>query len=273
MPPRRRRPTPRPPVLDSKTEAVYAALERLINAGHITRGSLRDTLHRMSPARILAEADRLCGKAPARKTGPTGRRPRAAAPSGSFDIEVSLQEIRPRIWRRFTIQSSETFLDLHEAIQDAGDWMNYHLFAFRDAKTGAAIAGLPDPDDTVDSGPFAGDVRLDSVFPTNRTDRILYEYDFGDGWQLDVACRAHIPAAAPWHRRLTGGERAFPPEDCGGVPGYEECLEAVSAEKPTEEQAQRQEWLGAWNPEAFILEKAAKRFDRKKRRRTGHYLE
>lgn len=271
MPPRKK--TPPLPQLTPEARSLMDAITRLAIAGHIKPGGgLLEFIKGKSPADVLAEADRLCGPAPAPKRRPRGRWVREA-PSGSFEFEVSVRHIKPRIWRRFTLKSSETFLDLHEAIQDAGGWYNGHLFAFRDAKSGAAIAGLPHPEDTIDSGPFAGDVRLDEVFATEGGKRILYEYDFGDGWQVDVLCRAHIPDPAPWQRRLLAGARAFPPEDSGGPGGYEDCLEALAAEQPTEYQKERREWLGLWRPEAFDAAEWAKAFDRKKRKRTGNYEE
>ena len=261
------------PRLNPEAQALMDALTRLIQAGHIQPGAgLTVFLKDKSAEDILAEADRLCGRDATPKRRASIRRPRAAAPSGSFDIEVSLREIQPRIWRRFTIKSSETFLDLHEAIQDAGGWTNSHLFAFRDPETGDPIAGLPSgDDDCCDPGPFAGSVRLDRVFPATGKARLLYEYDFGDNWQLDVTCHAHIPDPAPWQRRLTGGARAFPPDDCGGTGGYEECVEVAEAEKPTPAQKERLEWLAGWDPERFEAEKEAKGFDRRKRKRTGQY--
>ena len=51
------------------------------------------------------------------------------------------------------------------------------------------------------------------------------------------------------------GRRAAPPEDCGGVWGYEELL-AVLADPSHPEHAERAEWASAWggsglDPEAF----------------------
>jgi hypothetical protein len=59
-----------------------------------------------------------------------------------YVIEVALKDVKPRIWRRFMITTEATFIDLHEAIQDACGWMNSHLFEFRDEK-GNVVAHLP----------------------------------------------------------------------------------------------------------------------------------
>ena len=62
---------------------------------------------------------------------------------------------------------------------------------------------------------------------------------------------------------LTGGRRAGPPEDCGGIPGYENCV-AVALDKATgeiEDPEELRKWLGDWHPERFDLAAAKKRFD------------
>jgi len=65
-------------------------------------------------------------------------------------------------------------------------------------------------------------------------------------------------------RRLTGGARAFPPEDCGSIPGYEECLairNGEDTELEPDEVEERKEWLGDWQPERFEFETVRKAFD------------
>ena len=34
-----------------------------------------------------------------------------------YEFEVSLQELQPRIWRRFLLRTTATFAQLHQAIQ------------------------------------------------------------------------------------------------------------------------------------------------------------
>ncbi|MBI2920543.1 MAG: SEC-C domain-containing protein [Planctomycetes bacterium] len=178
--------------------------------------------------------------------------------TGHFDIEVSLRDIAPRIWRRFLISDSATFLDLHAAIQASGGWSDEHLFAFRTADGNALAAGDPRGDDD----PAADRVLLrDVLAPAAPTD-LLYEYDFGDGWQIDLRCHGLVRDAGTIQRRLTGGARAFPAEDCGGVGGYEDCMAACEAKKPNADQRERLEWLGNWRPERFELGGAKRKFDR-----------
>ncbi|MGH8897220.1 MAG: IS1096 element passenger TnpR family protein [Egibacteraceae bacterium] len=55
-----------------------------------------------------------------------------------------------------------------------------------------------------------------------------------------------------FHRRLLDGGRAFPPEDCGGLWGYEKCVRVACGGEDPEG---RREWLGDdWDPEVFDLE-------------------
>ena len=86
-------------------------------------------------------------------------------------------------------------------------------------------------------------------------DSFLYEYDFGDSWEhLVVVEKVLTPEESPAHLPVClAGARACPPEDCGGVPGYERFLEALR--DPTHEEHQAMlTWVGgSFDPEAFNL--------------------
>lgn len=99
-------------------------------------------------------------------------------------------------------------------------------------------------------------VRLVSYFPS--ADRCTYLYDFGDGWEHDVELRQTLELSESFQRRLVDGARAFPPEDCGGLPGYEDCV-AVAQGSPDPEGLR--EWMGDWDPERLDLKAARLDFD------------
>lgn len=181
--------------------------------------------------------------------------------TGHFDIEVSLRDIAPRIWRRFLISDAATFLDLHQAIQAAGGWSDDHMFAFRTADRRSTVAEDPRGEDR----PGADRVLLRDVLEPAAPTDLLYEYDFGDSWEVDVHCHGLVRDSEKFERRLTGGARAFPAEDCGGVGGYEECVEACEAKRPNADQRERLEWLGKWRPEGFELDAAKRKFERMSR--------
>jgi hypothetical protein len=182
-----------------------------------------------------------------------------------LDLTVSLDDVEPRTWRRFRIDAEATFAELHLAIQAACGWEDSHLYEFTHPR-GWAIAGLPHVDDGRDQPlPDASTVRLSAFFDAETTCRYLY--DFGDSWEHTVRLEGVVAAEEPSHRRLLDGARAFPPEDCGGVPGYEHCV-AIATGGPLppwlEDPDERQhltEWLGDWDPERFDLDAARAAFD------------
>ena len=178
------------------------------------------------------------------------------APEASqyFEFDVTLRDVEPPIWRRLQTRTDATFRDLHNAIQKAGGWWDYHLFRF-EAPDRSPIAGIPD-DEWGEPDPDADQVGLDSYF--RDADRCVYLYDFGDGWEHDIRLRQTLTLTEAFRSRLVDGARAFPPEDCGGLPGYEDCV-AVARGGP--DPAGLREWLGDWDPERFDLKAVAAGFE------------
>jgi hypothetical protein len=80
---------------------------------------------------------------------------------------------------------------------------------------------------------------------------LLYTYDFGDSWEVDLAIERVSERAEPIEPRVLAGEYASPPEDCGGPPGYEDLVDAFA--HPTPDNAERREWAGDFDPERFDL--------------------
>lgn len=183
-----------------------------------------------------------------------------------LDLEISLMGIRPKIGRRFLINGQANFLDLHEAIQDACGWEACHLFEFLDAAGRDSIAKAPyaDPYDE-DDAPEVQKVKLAPYF-TRKGTKCVYLYDFGDNWEHLVQLKQIADLSEKFTRRLVDGARAFPPEDSGGVWGYEQCLKAVGAMEPdgdddAEELEDLKDWIGDWRPEQFDLKAVKKDFD------------
>jgi uncharacterized protein len=184
-----------------------------------------------------------------------------------LDFTVSLQGVLPRPWRRFLLSERATFATLHAAIQDACGWTNSHLYDFRGtAQEGPdVIAGirLEDQDYEVPRhAPDATATRVTSYFGPDKFTTCLYVYDFGDDWRHDLQLNDVVTLSDEFARRLVGGEHAFPPEDCGGYPGYASIQRVLATGKDPEGllnwARDTWEWTGV-----FDLHAARSRFDRR----------
>lgn len=174
-----------------------------------------------------------------------------------LDIEVGLDGVTPRIWRRFLLRERANFLDLHHAVQDACGWQDAHLFAFRDAN-GAVIAGVPDNFGFGPPDPDAAKVRTAAYLKRHWS--VSYEYDYGDSWQHSLELKQVVALEERFTRRLLGGARAFPPEDCGGLPGYEDVVAVAAGGQATyHDTAALREWCAGWDPEFSISKPCAHR--------------
>ncbi len=188
--------------------------------------------------------------------------------AGYLEFEVSLQEIKPRIWRRFQIADSASFGDLHRAIGTSFGWDGGHLWEFVDSRRDVLAGFVADFIEHFDEPPpDAEKVKLLSYFPRARS--CVYHYDFGDGWMHAVKLRERGKSPGRFHRRLLAGERACPPEDCGGVPGYYRFVSVIeTGVDPWDDDVEDlKEWLGKWDPAAFDIEEQKRVFDSSKRAR------
>lgn len=182
-----------------------------------------------------------------------------------LSFRVDLLDVKPPIWRSFDFIGSPSFEDLHRAIQDACGWSDGHLYMFMDREHEFVLCEFVGEGEPCEA-PEAAKVRV-SKHLTQPGDELLYLYDFGDGWEHRVRLVGKTTTTEKHERRLTGGARAFPPEDCGGIPGYEDCV-AIRAGKTADldmdpdEVAERTEWLGDWEPDEFDLAERKKYFDR-----------
>jgi len=187
-----------------------------------------------------------------------------------YQFKIVLKEIGPIIWRRIQVPETYTFWDLHVAIQDAMGWMDYHLhqFIIFNPKTGEReFIGIPDEDDwdtemTILEG---WKIPIVSYFSLQTKDA-EYEYDFGDGWRHKVTLEAILPLdTSQKYPICLEGERACPPEDCGGVGGYENLLKILKNPNH-EEYGDTKIWLGKefkseeFNPAEVLFEDPQERW-------------
>ena len=183
-----------------------------------------------------------------------------------FDFTVSLQGVLPRPWRRFLVPERSTFAALHSAIQDACGWTDSHLHEFRGLGTAGEdpIAGTK-VDDDFELGRQVPDSRKKQIkgyFSRSQFTTCLYVYDFGDDWHHDLQLNDIVTLPAKFKRRLLGGEHAFPPDDCGGAPGYAAIQQALSTGRDPQGVLAWARDTWGWTGE-FDLEAVRREFDRR----------
>lgn len=176
---------------------------------------------------------------------PVGKgKARRAAGTMVHRVKITLRGVRPPIWRRLEVPSGITLQQLHQNIQYAFGWEDYHMWVFETPSGDYGIANR-------ELGHRSAVAKkLEAVAP-RAGDRIRYTYDFGDDWEHDIVVE-DVLSAEPGvaYPRCITGRRAAPPEDCGGIWGYQELLE-ILADPGHEEHEDRLEWLGLESADEF----------------------
>ena len=170
-----------------------------------------------------------------------------------YQFKITLKRSKPPIWRRIQVPETYTFWDLHVAIQDVMGWEDYHLHEFEIMDpTTKRIVRIGFPDNEFGMEILPGWKQKISDYFTLENKKSNYTYDFGDDWEHIVLLEKILPCEKNIkYPRCIDGKRACPPEDCGGIWGYEELLEAIK--DPNHEQhKEMKEWIGKdFDPEYF----------------------
>jgi len=171
-----------------------------------------------------------------------------------YQLKVTLRDTKPPIWRRLLVPSNMTLERLHRVLQTAMGWEDCHLHEFA---IGGERFGPPDPDGWDMGGPRArGErtARLSAVLGSVGA-KAIYTYDFGDSWEHAITVEKILPPdPARKYPVCIAGKLHGPPEDCGGVFGYYNLLEAIN-DPAHEEHENLREWLGeGFDPAAFSLD-------------------
>lgn len=159
-------------------------------------------------------------------------KPKSRATPSVYTLRIELAESEPAIWRQIAIDSRVTLVVLHHVLQAAMGWTDSHLHEFEiDGKRYAK----PEDDEYGDF-PETLDESLFTLKDVAKKGMIFdYLYDFGDSWRHVIT----VVKVTPSSRSVTdlgnawieSGQRACPPEDCGGIWSYQDFLKD-SAEDP-----------------------------------------
>jgi hypothetical protein len=172
-----------------------------------------------------------------------------------YQFKINLNGIRPPVWRRIQVPEAYSFWDLHVAIQDAMGWLDYHLHCFEMVNPITGFSeeiGIPNENWRMEC--LAGwNEPIKNWFSPENT-LAQYTYDFGDDWQHTVRLeKIEKKDDGVRYPRCMAGKRACPPEDCGGIWGYQHFLEVIM--DPTHEEHEGMlEWVGGdFDPEYFDI--------------------
>jgi len=182
-----------------------------------------------------------------------------AKTTGVFQFKITLLEIEPSIWRRIQVEDC-TLDQFHEHIQTALGWTNSHLHQFE-------IKGKKYGDPELLDDGFGDLTCIDStetmlsdILPkSGNRFSFEYQYDMGDSWVHEIQFEGTSSAEPKVKYPIClEGQRACPPEDCGGTWGYSDFLAAIK-DKKHEQHKEMLEWVGGkFDPEKFDAATATK---------------
>ncbi len=167
-------------------------------------------------------------------------------------LKVTLDLENREVWRRLVVPVNMTFAGLHEVLQVAFGWWDYHLHQFHiygDEKVAASANDLninhpayhregfkPVLNLVCDEGAFEFEfendaprkweegIRLSAYIPA----RMKYTYDFGDNWEHYIEVEKVLEDHDKNYPICLEGAGNAPPEDVGGRYGFEEFLEIIA---------------------------------------------
>ena len=180
----------------------------------------------------------------------------------SYIFKIKLRGVsKPTVWRRVSVPDNFTFAEFHLIIQAAFGWGNCHLYEFVDTLFRPKYR-------VVESSHFefceerdvqnAEEVLVSEYFKSIG-DKCVYTYDFGDSWEHDVVLES-VENDSRSEPECISGKGLCPPENCGGIYGYERLKAIAAADDLTPEDEEMFEWYGldyeCFDPEYFDLDEA-----------------
>lgn len=178
-----------------------------------------------------------------------------------FRVRLDLHGAKPPVWRRLELPGDLSLPRVHDVIQAAMGWQDSHLHRFRTGNDHRSPYFVTNLDlDEGDDGLLEDDIRLDQLL-AKKGDELWYEYDFGDGWDHKLLVEDLLDEP-PSTVRCTAGRMACPPEDCGGLGGYEEIVAWVRSgydddllPQGFQDAEHGRDWLPLeWHPDTFDLD-------------------
>lgn len=167
----------------------------------------------------------------------------------AYIIKITLVESNPLIWRRVIVPAEITFKSLHEVIQFSMGWLNNRLYDFNvneeklritcDEEAIFEYERYSKMKLTTKNDPYGFIAKMIEITPKLSTNvkidnyltkwkTIEYVYDFGDYWKHDITLEEVVDNYEYSYPICIEGEGACPPDDVGGISGYEQFLEVMN---------------------------------------------
>jgi hypothetical protein len=185
-----------------------------------------------------------------KQTGLSENSASSAEQKDIYQLKVTLLGIEPLIWRRLLVPADLTLAQLHKVLQVVMGWEDEHLHEFHANRHRIGSER---------STPLSAVLQRKGA-------KMIYTYDLGDFWEHRIVLEKQLlsdPEAI--YPVCTGGERACPPEDCGGVPGYDNLVDAIP-DPNHPDHVELSAWSSGFNPEAFSVDEVNRVFSSRRRR-------
>lgn len=171
----------------------------------------------------------------------------------AYTLKIVLTDSNPVVWRSLKVPAFITFQRLHEVIQGAMLWHDYHEFEFvslEDTYRFVEEQEIIDEQNAMDEQDrpkwqykLAKKVQIDRFL--TRDKEVFYTYDFGDYWNIDVTLESICEDYDKPYATCLAGEHPAPPEDVGGWDGFQQFLEAL-CDPANEDHEEMLEWSEGW---------------------------
>jgi hypothetical protein len=190
------------------------------------------------------------GKPAAKRAGKTGE---------VYQLRIDLRgSSNPKVWRRIVVPATIKLSLLHVVLLRAMGWGGGHMheFTFAQGSYTSVEPGLDLPFDVQDENR----VSLRNTLEGSVT--FTWIYDYGDNWQHKVKVeRADVMGFALEHPMCITGQGACPPDDVGGVPGFENFVQAMTDPAHPEHEELASWHGGPFDPAAFSATDVQERLD------------
>lgn len=183
----------------------------------------------------------------------------AKAKEKILQLKIQLRDSKPPIWRRVLVKESTLLGDLHIILQVIMGWTDSHLHMF--LHNGQEYGPFyPDDDYNEDIEDLKNEDHYTvRDFLKRAKAKMVYIYDFGDDWTHEIILEGtEKDCKEPFLPACITGEKACPPEDCGGISGFYRMLSQLE-DKESEDYEEIRDWLGEdFNPDFFDIKKINK---------------